>query len=524
MIGLKHTPQPHAPSLYDDAVGSAYIPDDHPLRKIRAAVDFSFVHDLVADLYHESTGRPAYNPEVMLRLIFLQLQYKLSDRGVIERAQTDHAFRFFLGLDWNNELPHPTSLTKFRERLGEERFKEIFTGFLRQAMERGLVSGKRLMIDSYSVRANISTPGFRGLLDAVIARALDSLEGTAVDVEYLRAEHEGLRQDKSYQLGAELRKLLLHEWLSLTELMAEALEDISPRTEAQEESLDLLNRALQRSANHGKRNVKKDDLLSAVDPDARWNRKKRGRQTEPSFTEQLAVDGENGMVTNVQVAPGNTDDSEMLQAMVHGHIENIGETPGQVLADSKYSSGGNRAYLVEKAIGDDIACPPPKGSKQGRFSAADFAIEFDHNGAATLAMCPACKFADEPKWNEDKHAWVFYFRKAQCEGCPLRERCTKQKRGRALTVDLHYPLAEKARARQASAEGKAAQIERLDIERQFAYQQRQGGKRTRYRGLAKNQVFGWMWGIYLNVTRMTKLAEETLVSPGMPNLDRAALV
>lgn len=517
---MKHTPKPHTPSLYDDAVGSTYIPEDHPLRKIHAAVDFSFVHELVADLYHGTTGRPAYNPEVMLRLIFLQLQYKLSDRGVIERAQTDHAFRFFLGLDWNHELPHPTSLTKFRDRLGEKRFKKVFTGFLHQAIERGLVSGKRLMIDSYSMRADISVHGFRNLLDRVMFKALNSLPRKAIDVDYLRAEHKALREDKSYQLGPEFARLLLDDWLSLAEMVAEALEELPASTEARELTLQLLNAVLQRSENHGKRNIKKDDILSDVDPDARWSRKKRGRQIEPSFGEQFAVDAANGIVTEVEVTPGNTDDSEMLQAMVDGHIENVGAKPDQVLTDSKYASGPNRARLAGQNISDDMACPPPKGSKQGRFSAADFAIEFDHNGAATRALCPGGEFADEPKWNEEKHAWVFYFRKAQCEGCPLRERCSKQKRGRALTVDRHYQLAEKARARQASEEGKAAQIERLDIERQFAYQQRQGGKRSRYRGLAKNRVFGLMWGMYLNVTRMSKLLDETLSDPLGSNLDK----
>jgi len=524
VIGLKHTPQPRTPSLYDDVIGQSYVPEDHPLRKIRAAVDFSFVHDLVADLYHDSTGRPAYNPEVLLRLIFLQLQYKLSDRGVIERAQTDHAFRFFLGLDWNDELPHPTSLTKFRERLGEERFKAIFTGFLRQAIQRKLVSNKRVMIDSYSVQADISVPGFRTLLDRVISKALQSLEGTDVDVEYLRAEHEGLRADKSYQLGVELRKQLLGEWLSLGELVAEALEELPSRTGAQQESLELLNAGLQRAANHGKRNIKKDDLLSDVDPDARWNRKKRGKQSEPGYGEQFAVDAENGIVTQVQVTRGNTDDSEVLQAMVAGHTDNVGAKPIEVVTDSKYQSGDNRAYLEQEDIGDQIACPPPKGSKQGKFSPADFLIEFNGRGEPRLAVCPGCELAENPKWKPDKHAWVFQFRKAQCEGCPLRQRCSKQKRGRQLSLDQHYQLTERARARQESPEGKGAQIERMGMERHFAYQQRQGGRRTRYRGLAKNRLWGWAWGIYLNVTRMTKLIEESLAETLSPKLYRPAPV
>jgi len=502
---LQHKNLPRTPSLYDDVIGASYVPSDHPLRKIHAAVDFSFVHDLVADLYHEDNGRPAYNPEVLLRLIFLQLQYKLSDRAVIERAQTDHAFRFFLGVDWNAELPHATSLTRFRGRLGEERFKAVFHGFLRQALERKLVSNKRLLIDSFNVQADIAVPGFRALLDRIITRALNSLDSGGADVSALRAEHEALREDKSYQLGAELRKQLLQEWLALAELVAEELEGLERPTAAQAESLELLNDALERSAHHGKRNVKKDDLLSDVDPDARWGRRKRGKQAQAGYSEQLAVDDAHGIVTHVEVLAGNTDDSEALVKVVEGHEESVGAAPEAVVADSKYQSGENRAYLDDRQITDHIAAPTPKGGKQGKFSVTDFAVEFDGEGKPTAALCPAGQLSEDPAWRKATHAWVFQFTKAQCEGCPLRDRCSKQKRGRQLSVDQHYPLAEKARARQASAEGQAAQIARLDIERQFAYQQRQGGRRTRYRGLAKNRLWGWAWGMYLNITRMTRI-------------------
>lgn len=516
---MKHTSQPQTASLYDDVIGSAYVPQNHLLRRIRAAVDFSFVHGVVADLYHDSNGRPAYDPEVLVRLIFLQLQYKLSDRGVIERAQTDHAFRFFLGLDWNHELPHPTSLTKFRERLGEERFKAVFHGFLKQALERKLVSNKRLMIDSYSVQADIAVPGFRSLLDRVVAKALGSLEGTSVDLEYLRGEHEGLREDNSYRLGPEFRKQLLAEWLSLGELVAEALEDLGSRTVAQQESLDLLNGGLQRAANHGKRNVKKDDLLSDVDADARWGKKKRGKAAQAGYSEQLAVDAEHGIVTHVEVLAGNTDDSEALQAVVEGHMANVGAAPKSAVTDSKYQSGENREYLAAAKIVDEIAVPAAKGSKQGKFTLADFALEFDESGKPTVALCPAGELAEEPKWKKDNHTWVFQFRKAQCEGCPLRERCSKQARGRQLSVDQHYELTAQARARQATQAGQEAQVARLSIERQFSYQQRQGGRRTRYRGLGKNRMMGWAWGIYLNVTRMTRLLWDDLQAAEGANLD-----
>ena len=40
------------------------IPEDHLLRKVERAVDFSFIHDLCAPLYSADNGRPAIEPEV----------------------------------------------------------------------------------------------------------------------------------------------------------------------------------------------------------------------------------------------------------------------------------------------------------------------------------------------------------------------------------------------------------------------------------------------------------------------------
>jgi IS5 family transposase len=308
----------------------------------------------------------------------------------------------------------------------------------------------------------------------------------------------------------------------LVALLAEVLAAIPEpqRTERQQDRLELLHGALARSENHGKQNVKKDDLLSDVDPDARRACKKRGKQAVAGYKEQLAVDADSHFVTHVEVQRGNTDDSEALEPVVAGHEANVGRKPEEAVTDSKYQSGVNRAYLVGEGILDSIAVPSAKGSKQGKFSTLDFALEFGARGRPTVALCPGGQLAEDPKWKGETHSWLFHFKKAQCEGCSLRARCSKQARGRQLSVDEHYQLTEQARVRQASPEGQAAQIARLGIEREFSHQQRHGGKRTRYRGLSKNRAWGWAWAAFLNIRRLTTLAWERASRMGVANLDR----
>ena len=103
--------------LYDKIV-----PRDHLLRKIDQTVDFSFVMDLVRDRYTEDFGRPAEDPEFMLRLCLLQYLYGDSDRQAVANARVNLAYKYFLGLAVDEEVPDDTTVSYFRAvRLGEDK-------------------------------------------------------------------------------------------------------------------------------------------------------------------------------------------------------------------------------------------------------------------------------------------------------------------------------------------------------------------------------------------------------------------
>ena len=48
------------------------IPADHLLKRIDAAVDFSFIHDICAPLYSADNGRPAVEPEILFRMLIVE--------------------------------------------------------------------------------------------------------------------------------------------------------------------------------------------------------------------------------------------------------------------------------------------------------------------------------------------------------------------------------------------------------------------------------------------------------------------
>ncbi|MDO8473682.1 MAG: transposase [Dehalococcoidia bacterium] len=85
------------------------------------SVEFSFIRELVKDRYTPNFGRPAEDPEFMLRLCLLQYLYGDSDRHVVENARVNLAYKFFLGLAVDDDVPDDTTMSYFRaHRLGEE--------------------------------------------------------------------------------------------------------------------------------------------------------------------------------------------------------------------------------------------------------------------------------------------------------------------------------------------------------------------------------------------------------------------
>jgi hypothetical protein len=107
-------PKSFQESFYGSYLYDRIVPVDHLLRKINQVVDFSFVGQVLNDRYHPDIGRPAETPEFMLRLCLLQYIYGDSDRQVIENARLNLAYKYFLGLAVDSEVPDYTTISYFR--------------------------------------------------------------------------------------------------------------------------------------------------------------------------------------------------------------------------------------------------------------------------------------------------------------------------------------------------------------------------------------------------------------------------
>lgn len=70
---------------YEIVLLEEWVPQDHFLRKVDAAVDFSFIHDMCKDLYCPDNGRPAIEPEMLFKMLLLGYLYGIKSEVKIAR-------------------------------------------------------------------------------------------------------------------------------------------------------------------------------------------------------------------------------------------------------------------------------------------------------------------------------------------------------------------------------------------------------------------------------------------------------
>jgi transposase len=120
----------------------------HPLRRIGAMTDVA-LRELSAefDRLYAAGGRPAIAPERLLRALLLQVLYaRRSERMLMEEMNYSLLFRWFVGLEMDDEVWDVTVFTKNRERLmAGEISQKFWQAVLGQA--GGLLSDEHFTVD-----------------------------------------------------------------------------------------------------------------------------------------------------------------------------------------------------------------------------------------------------------------------------------------------------------------------------------------------------------------------------------------
>jgi len=493
-------------SFYGSYLYDRIVPIDHLLRKINQVVDFSFTRQLFKDKYHPDIGRPAEDPEFMLRLCLLQYIYGDSDRQVVENARLNLAYKYFLGLAVDAEAPDYTTISYFRvQRLGEEKFRSVLEQIVRQCIDKGLVKGKRQIIDSTPVIANITLSSLTGLVRKCRENALKTIEKQDTKV----AEKLGLKdvQNAKNVKFASTEEGLREEIEAAGKLLDSVTNELRAKkinpTEELKKDLGLLEKAVA-----DREKDAKDKLLSPVDPDARMG--KKTSNTWPGYKAHIVMEEETGIITGVETTPANATDGSQLQPMLKEQEKVYSIKPQELTGDKAYDWGENLESLARNQTIANIALSKQVNHRNGAgyFTVDDFLYDPEN----VKLMCPAGHIStncyQEVLYNYQlyKPGYAFRFKPSLCNVCALKAKCVKNKQGRRVYISYYEPYFRLVRERLATEEGQKAYRNRYRIEQKVADLTRYCGlRRCRYRGLARASVHTLLATMVCNIKRMVTL-------------------
>jgi transposase/phage-related protein len=483
------------------------LPDEGPLLDALEMIPWeSFVPELEA-YYCPDMGQPARTPLIMLKLEFLRYFFYLSDRAVIARCQTDLLFRWFLQVPIGYRLPDPTSLTRFRGRLGPDGFKRIFDRLITAARDANLVRDRLRLKDATHVIANIAVPTTLGLLAQLRERLIGAIEqidpeaaqGYRIEGERIRIETENSQDGIKLQRRLELVIDIL-DWIS---------QQSPPEQEGQQsrwKKLQSLRELAQKIVGDTLHPGRGDRTLSVVDPDAR--RGKHGEYYDGYLVDAM-IDADSQLITGVEVLSANGEEAMDTVNLVKMEQSTHGNQIEQVSIDG-IGFHGEMLRQLENPDGLAISVITPVHDFQGTEGLPTSAFELTEDGSCV--RCPAGQVSRKAAFKKDKpNSTFFAFCGSICAACKLLSICHPTMKpgsatGRRVTKNEYELEYERARQKAETEEYQSVRREHHAIERKLnEIVRHHGGRRAKYWGHGKVKIQQLMTCFTVNVKRMMKL-------------------
>ncbi|CUP62880.1 Transposase domain (DUF772) [Dorea longicatena] len=134
------------------------VPQEHLLRLIDQAIDWSFIYELVIDKYSADNGRPSMDPVMLIKIPFIQYLYGIrSMRKTVKEIEVNVAYRWFLGLEMMDKVPHFSTFGKNYTRRFKDTdlFEQIFSRILQECYKYRLIDPSEVFVDATHVKARM---------------------------------------------------------------------------------------------------------------------------------------------------------------------------------------------------------------------------------------------------------------------------------------------------------------------------------------------------------------------------------
>lgn len=410
------------------------VPQDHLLRKIDLAIDFSKIYEFVEELYCEDKGRPSVDPVVLFKIVLIQHIYGIpSLRRTLEDVNMNLAYRWFIGYPINEAVPHFSTVSyNFKHRFNAATVEYVFRWVLKAAAEEGYLSTEAIFVDGTHIKASANLK--KQAKKAVPKQAKRYAKELFDEVNKDREEH-GKKPFPNDD------------------------DDNKPPEE-------------------------KETVVSTTDPESGLFHKGEHRKCF-AYEAHTACDKHN-FILGVHVTPGNIHDSIAFDALYDDLCEHYPEHK-TVVADSAYKT----PWICKRIFGSgrilSTAYTRPK-TKTGGHPWWKYVYDeyFDD------VICPEFRALHYATTNREGYR-EYKSRPYLCKDCPTRQMCTENaKCEKTVTRHVWQDFVELTEdVRQTPEYNELYRLRKEKIERVFADAKEKHGMRyTQYRGLT--QVTNWV--------------------------------
>jgi IS5 family transposase len=317
--------------------------------------------------HFSDVGRPATDAQLVIGLLLLKHMTGLSDVGVVQDVLENPYMQAFCGFEKfvTEELLDPSTLTKQRERLGLEFFKELEAKTYKLLIDRKIIKARGMLVDATVFPEKIKYPNDVGLLNDVrewLDRQIKRL-GKMVGKKYRtyprRSRKEYLnfskKKTKTKKAINKAKKQMLQYVRRNIKHLKDAIEKIKARggkvKEHIREKLGVAEKIFNQQWEMYKRKINRvDDRIVSLDrPYVRpIKRGKQGKKTE--FGGKGALVEVGGFLFLDHFEHRAFAEEELLSDHLAGYMDRFGKLPPYASMDAKYGTEENRELAEELGV------------------------------------------------------------------------------------------------------------------------------------------------------------------------------
>ena len=220
---------------------------DHELVRLADAIDWPHLEDRFGEVYSDGPGMPPLATRLMAGLAILKYTFDLSDDEVCARWVENPYFQYLCGEEFfRHELIFDrSSMTRWRQRMGEERIAALVQESLAVAVKTGamkLQDTRRVIVDTTVQSKNVMFPTDAKLLDRARDRLVKLAKQVGVDLRqsYVRVGKQALIKHQRYAHAKQFKRAN-RSLRTLRTFLRRTIGDIS-RKIAGEDDLEMIFR------------------------------------------------------------------------------------------------------------------------------------------------------------------------------------------------------------------------------------------------------------------------------------------